>query len=265
MTDADRERLAEIEGRAKAIFQTLWGHAKPLVGGNQLFHEDLPWMRDLIHKQAEQLDSLNAQGNGHEKPCYYCGKTCDRLAANPSEWPIPLCHSDDPGKVKFHHIGCVSERLAELDHLRLGQEIGACVICWTNSWAPVDPAEPFIEAEMVRVGENIYACQQCQVKRYWDESRAELTKRDERIAELENQSNIHQMNHEECEDAAINSLKQVHATMRECATELEGLRLKSFMDKEDIKKYDTALTTAFIPKEFNAALEAVQTKLRGKG
>ena len=48
---------------------------------------------------------------GHEQPCYFCGEQCNSLAGNPSLWPIPLCHSDEPGVVKAHHIGCVSERL----------------------------------------------------------------------------------------------------------------------------------------------------------
>ena len=50
---------------------------------------------------------------GHKESCYYCKEACDSLAANPGRWPIPLCHRDDPGKVKWHHIGCVSERLIE--------------------------------------------------------------------------------------------------------------------------------------------------------
>lgn len=50
---------------------------------------------------------------GHDQPCYYCKKPCDTFAASPSLWPLPLCHVDDPGKVKWHHTGCVMERLIE--------------------------------------------------------------------------------------------------------------------------------------------------------
>ena len=50
---------------------------------------------------------------GHNEPCYYCGEQCSSLSALPSRWPIPLCHADEPGKVKWHHIGCVSERLEQ--------------------------------------------------------------------------------------------------------------------------------------------------------
>jgi hypothetical protein len=52
---------------------------------------------------------------GHNEPCYYCGKPCNSFAGYPSEWPIPLSHSDEPGKVKWHHTGCVSKRLHLLD------------------------------------------------------------------------------------------------------------------------------------------------------
>lgn len=63
--------------------------------------------------QERLADALRTKG-GHKQPCYYCGENCNSLAANPGKWPIPLCHPDDPGKVKWHHIGCVSERLERL-------------------------------------------------------------------------------------------------------------------------------------------------------
>lgn len=45
--------------------------------------------------------------------CYYCGKETNDLSGNPGDWSIPLTHRDEPGKVKYHHISCVSERLVE--------------------------------------------------------------------------------------------------------------------------------------------------------
>jgi hypothetical protein len=50
---------------------------------------------------------------GHGKPCYYCGEPCNCLHGNPGLWAIPLCHADDPGRVKWHHIRCVTRRLIE--------------------------------------------------------------------------------------------------------------------------------------------------------
>ena len=49
--------------------------------------------------------------------CYYCGKMTVGCAGNPGEWPVMLCHADDPGVVKHHHVRCVSERLAEVERL----------------------------------------------------------------------------------------------------------------------------------------------------
>lgn len=60
-------------------------------------------------------------GHGHEQPCYYCGEPCDGFAANPSRWPLPLPHADEPGVDKWHHTGCVLERL-HASNLRPGLE-----------------------------------------------------------------------------------------------------------------------------------------------
>jgi hypothetical protein len=54
----------------------------------------------------------------HGESCYYCSVVCNALAGNPSFWPIPLAHSDEPGKVKWHHMGCVSSRLEQLANLQ---------------------------------------------------------------------------------------------------------------------------------------------------
>lgn len=50
---------------------------------------------------------------GHDEPCYYCGEPCDALAGNPTRWPLGFPHQDDPGVVKYQHVGCVLERLPE--------------------------------------------------------------------------------------------------------------------------------------------------------
>lgn len=50
---------------------------------------------------------------GHNAPCYYCKETCNAEAGNPGLWPIPLCHRDAPGKVRWHHVTCVTDRLVE--------------------------------------------------------------------------------------------------------------------------------------------------------
>ena len=51
---------------------------------------------------------------GDDKTCYYCGKNISIFASNPHEGcPVPLMHRDEPGKIKWHHIGCVMDRLIE--------------------------------------------------------------------------------------------------------------------------------------------------------
>lgn len=60
-------------------------------------------------EMIQKIESI--EGHGHL--CYYCKEPCNGLAGNPDKWPIPLCHSDDPGVVKWHHIGCVRDRLIE--------------------------------------------------------------------------------------------------------------------------------------------------------
>jgi len=87
--------------------------------------------RGRVAELTTEVDSLRAlleMNEGHDEPCYYCGEPCNGLAGNPALWPIALCHSDDPGRVKWHHEGCVSKRLHDLDRLRaLLQEAGEAI------------------------------------------------------------------------------------------------------------------------------------------
>lgn len=70
---------------------------------------------DPRHAKAveEFLRSRSRCESGEDASCYYCGEACEPFSGNPSRWPIPLTHRDEPGKVKWHHIGCVTERLIE--------------------------------------------------------------------------------------------------------------------------------------------------------
>ena len=74
---------------------------------------------ERLRTQVAELESRTvlAVTEGHKKPCYYCGLPCSSLAGNPGRWPIALCHADNPGAVKWHHVGCVSARLALLTKL----------------------------------------------------------------------------------------------------------------------------------------------------
>jgi TolA-binding protein len=70
-----------------------------------------------LSARIASLESALSAMEGHDKPCYYCGERCSRLSAFSSKWPVALCHEDEPGVVKWHHDGCVSERLARIASL----------------------------------------------------------------------------------------------------------------------------------------------------
>lgn len=48
---------------------------------------------------------------GHDKLCIFCGKPCNDVAGNPSEWPLELPHYKYDDRDNFAHIGCTYERL----------------------------------------------------------------------------------------------------------------------------------------------------------
>ena len=68
--------------------------------------------------EASRSKSVATVETGHGQLCYYCKNPCNVWSASPSQWPIPLCHEDDPGRVKWHHTGCISSRLIELEIVR---------------------------------------------------------------------------------------------------------------------------------------------------
>jgi hypothetical protein len=65
---------------------------------------------------AERVRCVSPEGHG--EPCYYCGNPCSVLAGDANEWPLPLSHEDNPGVMKWHHTGCVSERIRAAEHVR---------------------------------------------------------------------------------------------------------------------------------------------------
>lgn len=46
-----------------------------------------------------------------DEDCAFCGKPCDKYAANPGLWPVRLCHPDGTGLTRWHHHQCVVDRL----------------------------------------------------------------------------------------------------------------------------------------------------------
>lgn len=65
----------------------------------------------IAENEAKRPD--NIVGRGHGASCYYCGEPVNNLHGNPWLWSVALCHADDPGRVKWHHTGCVTKRLVE--------------------------------------------------------------------------------------------------------------------------------------------------------
>lgn len=62
----------------------------------------------------EQSPYIVEGSDGHDAVCPDCGKLCDAFAGNACLWPIPLPDRDYPGKIRHHHMGCVSGKLAKL-------------------------------------------------------------------------------------------------------------------------------------------------------
>ena len=72
---------------------------------------------DHVPKGWVNVDASEWPRRKEEGPCYYCGEKCEPFAGNPGKWPIMLCHSDEPGKTKPHHVECISARLRIFDRL----------------------------------------------------------------------------------------------------------------------------------------------------
>lgn len=83
---------------------------------------NIPALIATVRDRERQRDNAQRAMEG-DGPCYYCGKPVNNLAGNPGLWSVGLCHADDPGVVKWHHVKCVSERLGERDEFERGYQI----------------------------------------------------------------------------------------------------------------------------------------------
>lgn len=120
--EALRTRNAEREKIAKSSVGTfsIWQASKDVSA----LIQEVESLRAMIIDNGFYTANVTAElaalreCDGHNAPCYYCGKPCSSLSAHPNLWPLPLCHEDDPGVMKWHHTSCVHERLNELAALR---------------------------------------------------------------------------------------------------------------------------------------------------
>lgn len=46
-----------------------------------------------------------------DRVCEFCGVMTSSLSANPGMWPLVFTHPDGSGRVKYHHVRCVQDRL----------------------------------------------------------------------------------------------------------------------------------------------------------
>ena len=122
----------------------------------------------LCHPDANTVVQLDPQRHcptrrsdnswPHGKPCYYCGEPIDNLSATPSQWNCgPLCHGDQPGVVRPHHVGCVADRLYRYDVMRKasGYEVGFKQIKCVHTWVASEPRRQEID------GSSRAKCSQC--------------------------------------------------------------------------------------------------------
>ncbi len=108
--------------QALAALSTAFGFTEPQPLDALVVHArsmtaygEVPALRAEVARLTRALAEVHGIREGHGSPCYYCGRPCDCGAGDPGQWPVPLCHADEPYRVKWHHIGCVSTRLKRGD------------------------------------------------------------------------------------------------------------------------------------------------------
>lgn len=117
----------------KELHQFWWRAAKAMFpGASGDVGDYIPRIVAKLESSAPPTEQATSPlgDQGHNAPCYYCGEPCNTLAGNPGEWPIPLCHRDDPGRVKWHHSRCVHERLIENATPSTVEERGPVAFIW---------------------------------------------------------------------------------------------------------------------------------------
>lgn len=119
LRDKCAEKDAEI-ARLNALVEIEIKCRSDLVSELAWIKSERPAVAKTERNLREEIESLKARLSSwhHDGPCYYCGEPTNSLLGNPERWSLLFPHSDDPGKCKPHHVGCVMQRLQERDELK---------------------------------------------------------------------------------------------------------------------------------------------------
>lgn len=111
-----QERLDEINAEAEILDRESHNALRFLLqrkcgdAGKDLADDPDGWSVDqAVECIAEVLRERPEEG--HDEPCFYCGKPCSLIAGDPSRWPLAFAQPDGTGVVRYHHVGCVVARL----------------------------------------------------------------------------------------------------------------------------------------------------------
>ena len=88
--------------------------------------DDVVPLADRI-EAAGLLAGLDGDG-----PCFYCGEPTVSVAGNPGKWPLVFAQHDGTGKAKYHHVECVSRRLAGSVGVPSVEELESRLEDWWN-------------------------------------------------------------------------------------------------------------------------------------
>jgi hypothetical protein len=109
----EREEMRESCAQAVEDTTTVGRRAGALVRATPLTATPLADERDAAHERAEKAEAL--LGRVDDGPCVECGETTESRAGNPGRWPVMLARADQPGRVRHHHVACVTAWLARAE------------------------------------------------------------------------------------------------------------------------------------------------------
>lgn len=107
-----------IREKAEEICADFGAYIMFLKKSENVGHASLKNLEDWIDNALREETKASLLDNPKIEECYYCGEYTYPVAGNPTLWPLHFPHKEDPGKVKAHHVKCVSSRLIYLEHIK---------------------------------------------------------------------------------------------------------------------------------------------------